>query len=190
MEPVTAAALRSFLKRLGERYGGSAELYFLGGGALCLLGSPRVTADVDYTYATAPEEDASFRAAVAELANEMQLDVEDVPIAEFVPLPPGAYERRESLGRFGNVEAFIFDPYSIALSKIARGFEADLEDVIFMLREGLIEFDELERFFEQVLPRAREADIIPQEFRAYFSEVRRAARKLQERRKRRWPGQE
>jgi hypothetical protein len=42
-----------------------------------------------------------------------------------------------------------------------------------MLREHLIEFDELERLFGQVLPEAPKADIVPQEFRAYFGELRR-----------------
>ena len=178
MESVTAANLRSFLECLGERYQGFATLYLLGGSALCLLGNPRVTGDVDYTYATIPEEEALFKATVAELAAEMRLDFEDVVIEDFVPLPPGAYERRQLIGCFGKVEAYIFDPYPIALSKIARGFEADLEDVIFMLREGLIELDELERFFEQVLPQAADADIIPKEFQAYFAEVRRSAKRL------------
>ena len=67
----------------------------------------------------------------------------------------------------------IFDPYTIALSKIARGLEADLEDVLFLLREGVIQFEELERHFHAVLPQAREADIIPSEFRDYLDEVRR-----------------
>ena len=48
MEPITAAVLRLFLQRLGARYPRPATLYLLGGSALCLLGSPRVTLDVDY----------------------------------------------------------------------------------------------------------------------------------------------
>jgi len=173
MEPVTAVNLKSFLQRLGERYPDPAMIYLLGGGALCLLGSPRVTLDVDYIVEVALEDTARFQAILAELAAEMRLDLEDVPLAEFIPLPPGARERRRAVGRFGQLEVYIFDPYSIALSKIARGFEADLEDVVFMLREHLIEFDELERLFEQVLPEAPQADIAPQEFRAYFEELRR-----------------
>lgn len=70
---------------------------------------------------------------------------------------------------------YIFDPYTIALSKVARGFEADLEDVIFMLQQGLITFAELERHFDAVLPHVIEADIIPSEFRDYFEEIRRKA---------------
>jgi hypothetical protein len=177
MESVTATNLKSFLKHLGERSPGPATLYLLGGSALCLLGSPRVTLDVDYIVEVAPQHTAGFQAVLAELAAEMQLDMEDVPLAEFIPLPPGAHERRRAVGQFGELEVYVFDPYSIALSKIARGFEADLEDVVFMLREHLIEFDELERLFEQILPEAPEADIVPQEFRAYFEELQRQVKK-------------
>ena len=173
MEPVTATTLRVFLRRLGERCPQPAKLYLLGGSALCLLGSPRTTLDVDYTVDVEPEEAARFGAAVSELAAEMRLDLEEVPLAEFIPLPPEAYARRQLVGQFGQLEVYIFDPYSIALSKIARGFETDLEDVVFMWRERLIEFDELECHFRSVLPRAVQADIIPQEFRGYFEEVRR-----------------
>ncbi len=173
MEAVTSVHLRAFLQRLGERYPGPATIYLLGGSALCLLGSPRATLDVDYTFEIAPEDEARFQAALAALAAEMRLDLESVSLDEFVPLPPGARERRRAVGRFGQLEVYIFDLYSIALSKVARGFEADLEDVVFMLRERLIEFGELERFFEHILPQAPRADIIPQEFRAYFEEVRR-----------------
>ena len=173
MEPVTAANLRAFLRRLGERYPQPARLYLLGGSALCLLGSPRTTLDVDYIVEAGPEEAARFEAAASELAAEMRLDLEEVPLAEFIPLPPAAYARRKPVGQFGQLEVYVFDPYSIALSKIARGFETDLEDVVFMWRERLVEFAELERHFRAVLPRAVQADIIPQEFRDYFDEVRR-----------------
>jgi hypothetical protein len=113
------------------------------------------------------------REILSGLAAEMHLDVEEVPLGEFVPLPPHARERRRLVGQYGRLEVYVFDPYSIALSKIARGFESDLEDVVFLLREGLIEFGELERHLCTILPRAQEADIIPSEFCDYFRETRR-----------------
>jgi hypothetical protein len=173
VEPVTLATLQTFLQRLGERFTGAGDLYLLGGSALCLLGNPRTTVDVDYTFEPDVDSVEQFEATVAELAAEMHLDVEAVPIAEFVPLPPQAYKRRRLVGHYGQLDVYIFDPYTIALSKIARGFEADLEDVMFMLHEGLIEFGELECHFHAVLPDAPRADIIPDEFRDYFEEVRR-----------------
>ena len=42
-----------------------------------------------------------------------------------------------------------------------------------LLRKGVIQFAELEQYFDAVLPQAREADIIPVEFRDYLDEVRR-----------------
>ena len=71
MEPVTAVNLRSFMQRLGERYPGPATIYLLGGSALCLLGSPRVTLDVDYTVEVAPEDAARFQAVLAECAHRL-----------------------------------------------------------------------------------------------------------------------
>ena len=119
------------------------------------------------------EHIAQFQQILAELAAEMHLDAEEVPLAEFVPLPPQAHERHRLVGRYGQLDVYIFDLYSIALSKIASGFEADLEDVLFLLDEGLIDFGELERHFNEILPEAPKADIIPSEFRDYFEEIRR-----------------
>ncbi len=173
MEPVTSEALQAFWKRLSERYASRGVFYLLGGSALLLLGSPRETRDVDYLVEPAPEADADLRSALDALATELKLDLELVSLSEFIPLPPQAHERRRLIGRYGQLEVYIFDLYSIALSKIARGFESDLEDVVFMLRQGLIEFGELERLFNAILPDAPKADISRAEFSAYFEEVRR-----------------
>ena len=173
MEIITVNTLHTFLQALGERYTQPGTLYLLGGCALCLLGNPRATQDVDYMVELEPETAQAFQDVVDGLAAEMQLDLEVVPLAEFVPLPPQARERRRLIGRYGQLDVYVFDLYSIALSKIARGFESDLEDVEFLLRQGLIEWAELERHFEAVLPSAIQADIIPSEFRAYFEEIRR-----------------
>jgi hypothetical protein len=172
MEPVTRDVLHSFLQRLGERFPGAGSFYLIGGSALCLLGNPRATVDVDYTYEVGAGEAEQLETVVVELAAEMQLHVDEVPLAEFVPLPPQARERRRLVGRFGQLDVYVFDLYSIALSKIARGFESDLEDVMFLLQEGLIEFGELEGHFNTVLPDARQADIIPSEFCDYMNEIR------------------
>jgi len=69
--------------------------------------------------------------------------------------------------------AGFFDPYSIALSKIARGFESDLEDVLFMFGSGTIGWAELEQDFYTILPCAGSADIDPEEVRVYFAETQR-----------------
>ncbi len=154
---------------MGEQISGPAKLYLVGGSALCLLGSSRETLDIDYFI-----EDASpaIEKALKDLSVELKLDLESVPIGEFIPLPPDTESRRRFVGRFGQVEVYIFDLYSIALSKIARGFESDLEDVEFLLREDLILWEPLETFFQTMLPRVHNADINPQEFRIYFETLK------------------
>jgi hypothetical protein len=76
------------------------------------------------------------------------------------------------VGKFGQVEVYIFDLYSIALSKIARGFEADLEDVEFMLKKNLISWEELETDYQSILPEAHKSDINPKEFKIYFATLK------------------
>lgn len=166
----------TFLQRLGSESTGAATLYLLGGSALLLLGNPRATLDVDYDLDVSGGTAGDFRVLVDRLAAEMHLDMELVPLREFVPIPPDADQRRRLVGQFGPLTVYIYDLYTIALSKIARGFEADIEDVMFLLQAQLIEFPELDRLFQAVLPDARKADIIPSEFQAYFDEVRRRQR--------------
>ncbi len=177
MEPVTSEAIRAFLQQLSERFPKRATFYLLGGSALCLLGSPRETRDLDYEVELAAESAEEFELVAAQLAKEMRLDLERVPLAEFIPLPPNANDRRRAVGKFGHLDIYIFDLYSIALSKIARGFEADLEDVMFMLHERLIGFSALEQHAQAILPNLAQADIDPNDFRAYLEEIRHRVKK-------------
>ena len=169
MEPVTSIALQQFLKKLGEQFPHPAKFYLLGGSALCLRGSPRETLDVDYSLEVPSQQ---FEQILVQLSSEFHLDLESVPMAEFIPLPPNAEKRHRFMGRYGQVDVFIFDLYSIALSKIARGFESDLEDVVFLLGQNLIKWNELEEYFKSILPRAKIADIDPKEFEEYFNTLK------------------
>lgn len=171
MEPVTPETLTQFLTRLGEHFSDQATLYLLGGSALLLLGNPRQTLDIDYTTDLNPHQQKALESIMKQLAAQYRLDIEAVPIAEFIPLPPGAEERRRFIGRFGQVDVYVYDLYTIALSKIARGFETDLEDVIFLVKANFIDLAELQKLFQSILPRARQTDIIPSEFQQYFQDL-------------------
>jgi hypothetical protein len=177
MEPVTAASLIEFFQRLGENYPGKVAFYLLGGSALCLLGNSRETVDIDYTTDLDFDNQKFLDEVIHLVASQLRLDVESVPLAEFIPLPPEADKRRFFIGRYGNIDVYVFDLYSIALSKIARGFDSDLDDVIFMLKEKLINISELEQHFNSILPDAARADIDRKEFLKYFGEVKRRLKK-------------
>ena len=173
METISTIVIQKFLVQLGERYPDKADFYLLGGSALRLLGNPRETMDIDYTYTLTGDEHSNFLLVLGSLGTEMKLDLESVPLSEFIPLPPDTDQRHKFFGRYGSIDVYIFDLYSIALSKIARGFESDIEDVLFMWEQKLIDFDELERLYKVILPFSPQSDIIPVEFQAYFDEVRR-----------------
>ncbi len=171
MEPVTPETITEFLTRLGERYSDQATIYLLGGSALLVLGNPRQTLDIDYTTDLNPLQQKVLESIMKQLAAQYRLDIEAVPIAEFVPLPSGAEARRRFIGCFGLVDVYLYDLYTIALSKIARGFDTDMDDVIFLVKSNLINLAELQKHFQSILPRAAQADIIPSEFQQYFQDL-------------------
>ena len=59
------------------------------------------------------------------------------------------------------------------MSKLARGFETDLQDVLFLLHRGIITFDRLSTFVDAAIPVAWEYDVDPADLRQYMNEVRR-----------------
>ena len=76
------------------------------------------------------------------------------------------------------MRVFIFDPYSIALSKLDRGLPSDMQDIVFLLQHGLIELPTLATVVEQALTRAVEFDLNQVEMQVRFAQLR---KDLQER---------
>jgi hypothetical protein len=176
MNTLTADDIHSFLKKLGERYSHPGTLYVLGGAAVCLLGNPRPTVDFDYAI-DFTSADTALHDAMLSVAKEMRVDLDEVVFKEFIPLPQGVERRHKRMDRFGQLDVYVFDPYSIALSKVARGFETDLEDVVFLLRRKLINLKELEAMVKTAMPRSQEFDINPTEFRQHWETLRKLARR-------------
>jgi hypothetical protein len=173
MANIAADEIYDFLTRLSERISKPAAFYLLGGGALCILGNPRRTVDIDYTFETQAAEAQNFQSVVQSVADEMVLELEAVSIDEFIPLPAQVIERRIHVGEFGQLSVYVYDPYSIALSKLARGFEVDLQDVQFLLRQKFIVMGVLEHLVEEALPHAWNFDIDPADMRRHFEVLRR-----------------
>lgn len=157
MGGIELSAIQALLVETSRRYGQPAQLFLLGGSALALLGSPRPTLDIDYVGDDLhPTE---LQQILAQVAHELQLEVEPVPFEQFIPIPGDAATRHHFVDRFGLLEVFIFDPYSIALSKLDRGFDTDLDDIIFLIRRGLLDFEQLQTMLTIALTRAVEFDL-------------------------------
>ena len=169
MEKVTKEILEQFLQKLGEQIASHVTFYLIGGSALILLGASRETIDIDYLV---EDSDKNIQKVLKELSNELQLDLEYVPLDEFIPLPAEAEQRHHFIGHYGKVDVYIFDPYSIALSKLDRGFESDIEDIVFLIKHGLVSLPQLEQVVEDAIPHARKFDMNPHELREHLQALR------------------
>jgi hypothetical protein len=109
------------------------------------------TLDIDLTFEVEPAEESRLVQAIRELKEGLNVNIEQVSPADFIPLPAGYRERGEFVGRFGGLDVFHFDLYSTALSKIERGSEQDFSDVLSLLQAGRIEWTKLQRFFAEIL---------------------------------------
>ena len=121
--PVTAERLRTFLEALGREFRKPARLYLSGGEGLVWRGLRGSTQDVDVTYAVDDRWHGAWIEALRALMLRLGTTVEEAGPGDFIPLPPGAADRAEFIGRFGSVDVFLFDPYSVALSKMELGHQ-------------------------------------------------------------------
>jgi len=151
--------IQAILRTLGERVPPDSRLVLVGGSALALLGSPRSTIDIDFVGDDIQPE--PLHQTILQIARELKIHVEPVPLNRFVPLPAGSGERSLNIGQFGNLEVYVADPYSIALSKLDRGLDTDLDDIVFLIRRNYIALDELERITREALPQAGKYDFNP-----------------------------
>ncbi len=173
--PVDRERILEFMRAVGDRFKGEqARVYLVGGSSLVYEGVKSATVEIDVDVRETPDSSQGellriFRA----LKEALDLNIEEASPADFIPLPKGARDRARFLGRFGHVDFFHYDHYSVALSKINRGQERDFEDVLDMLEGGLIEWSPLARFRSEILPefetRSLEAD--PARFTRHFEHL-------------------
>jgi len=153
------AEIQSVLQTIGTRVPPASRLILVGGSALSLLGSLRPTVDIDFIGDDVDPE--PLHQIILQIAEELDIDAEPVPLDKFVPLPQGNEERVIRIGQYGNLEIFIADPYSIALSKVDRGADTDYDDLVFLVQNHHVDMDRFERIMQEALPHARQFDFHP-----------------------------
>jgi hypothetical protein len=170
MEALTSDHIHAFLNEVGSRYPKQATLTLLGGSALCLLGSERPTLDIDYVGDDLRKNE--LQQLIDRIADELHIVIDAVPIEQFVPVPDGAAQRQVLIGQFGQITAYVLDPYTIALSKLDRGFDTDIDDILFLIRRNLITIDQLEETMNKALQRASEFGLDSQSVRTHLQAIR------------------
>ena len=141
--------IRRFMRALGNAADRDGACYLTGGATAVLLGWRDSTIDVDVRLA--PETDALLR-AIQRLKDELQLNVELVSPADFIPVRPGWEDRSVFVTREGSLSFYHFDPYAQALAKVERGHAQDQGDVEAMIERGLVEPSKALACFEEIEP--------------------------------------
>lgn len=149
---VDAQALEKFLQRLGQCFRHQATLYLVGGTSLLLVAGKTSTFDIDVQFSTENRHHAEFIRCLRTTSLELGVPVKLASPEQFIPLPAGYHDRRRFVARYGSLDVFHFDFYSIALAKIHRGNEKDFDDVMRMIQTRLISITALESYLEQILP--------------------------------------
>jgi hypothetical protein len=75
----------------------------------------------------------------------------------------------------GLFDSYLFDFYSIALSKIERGNSRDIADVKLLIQQGIINLNDLDVAYQEVLAQlgqGRYPRITPQRFSGRYQDVR------------------
>ncbi len=173
--PVDRYRIEQFLKRLGERFRQPARVYLVGGTTMVFEGFRAQSLDIDLTFEVEASEHAAMIQAIRELKDQLALNIKEVSPGDFIPLAEGYRERAVFIGRYGQIDAYHFDLYATALSKIARGTEEDLNDVLALLRAKRVDVALLEKYFAEIRPRAA-AESLKQdvnEFEQNFQAIRR-----------------
>lgn len=67
---------------------------------------------------------------------------------------------------------YVFDPYTIALSKLERGFDTDIEDILFLVQHELIIVETLVDIVETAVIQATQFDLDPTAMRQRLQIVR------------------
>ena len=132
------------------------------------------TLGINISFEVDDEYHSDFVAVVRDLKEQLSLNIEEASPSDFIPLPSGHRDRSPYIGRYGQLELFHFDLYSMALSKIERGTESDFEDVLILLRSGRIDMPILSQYFEETMTRYGPESIKqdPVEYRTKFEILR------------------
>lgn len=164
-----AERLRRFLSELSRETREDTVIYLTGGATAVLVGWRDTTVDADILIV--PERDSLFR-ALPRLKEELQINVEIVSPAHFIPELPGWRDRSMFIAREGHLSFYHYDPYAQALAKIERGHAKDLTDVDQLITRGLVEPGRLRELHGAIEPQLhRYPAIDPASFRRRLEET-------------------
>ena len=125
------------------------KVYFTGGATALLLGFREQTIDIDIKLDPEP---AGVFAAISQLKNQLDLNVELASPADFIPASADWRESSRHIASIGPLQFFHYDFALQALAKIERGHEHDLADAADLMRGGHVTLAALRARFQEIEP--------------------------------------
>ncbi len=171
---VDKGQIEKFLKNLGRVFRKPGRLYLVGGAALVHAGlRPGSTEDIDVEVQAADEDEMVD--AIRQLKDTLKINIEFASPGDFIPLPGQWETSAKFIARYGSIDVFYFDFYSIALSKIQRGSTRDINDVKLLLQQKVITLPDLDTAYNEILPRVGKRPynrLDPIQFAARYTNLR------------------
>jgi hypothetical protein len=172
---VDKADIERFLRTLGQLYRKPGRLYIAGGAALVHAGiSARRTLDIDVDVS-----DGDMLLVIDQLKQRLHLNIEIASPKDFMPVSSQWEALSQYVSRYGSVDVFYFDFYSIALSKIDRATTRDLQDVQLLVQHHIIDLATFDDAFHDVMQQVQTAQgrmryprFDPVAFAARYSAIR------------------
>lgn len=147
---------RSFLRELDDQLTESVDLHCLGGFVVsACYGLPRPTSDVD-VFETVPMDSSRHLVQLAGRGSDLHkkhgvyLQMATVP-----KLPENYVDRLQGIfpDAFTHLRLFALDPYDLALSKLERNLDVDIEDVKHLARTVPFDLEILrQRYHNELRP--------------------------------------
>ena len=166
--PADRERIERFLTRLGALTRQPGRIYLVGGTTMVVLrGSVRRRSTWTSLSRLTIRRPSSMRFAASKMRST---STSNSPLpATSSPLPAGWRERSIFVGRYGALDVFHFDLYSVALSKIERGTERDFQDVAALAQSDRIELA------SSTTPSAKSCRVSPQKvWRAWIQQYSRS----------------
>lgn len=166
--------IEQFLHILARQFPEPSNLYLTGDAVFVHMGLRVSTTNVLQLLVETTEEERMFE-LMQHCASSLHLTVEISSPEELIPIPWTWQDQAKYAGPYGYIDVFYFDFVSLALSKIARGSEADLNDIWLLLQRKLLNLHDLDDAYLEVQPRMGRKPydhIQPAQFANHYSQVR------------------
>jgi hypothetical protein len=141
---VDSQKIKQLMKALGREARGPGSIYFTGGASALLIGWRSSTVDIDIRLD--PEPLGIFQ-AIANLKQELDINIELASPQDFLPPLPGWRDRSIFIGQEGKILFYHYDFTAQALAKLSRGYNRDIDDVQAMYEQKLFSLEQLRDCF-------------------------------------------